>query len=192
MVAGAKALESHLAGSRATDTLKEANNMATKYDKIETAEKLVELVKWQGLYTDMESIVRVQDIIAKSSYEDLAEMAADGAKQDTLFMILTKVWNWQDVVRFWNSYINPEHKELIRMKNKVDELTGEAEHLEGQINNEHQLRMDASFENADLKQRVSALQADVHDRDMTIMSLKAELYDLMKKLEMQDLLMKEG
>lgn len=166
--------------------------MATKYDKIETAEKLVELVKGQGLYTDMESIVRVQDIIAKSSYEDLAEMAADGAKQDTLFMILTKVWNWKDVAQFWNSYVNPEHKELIRMKNKVDELMGEAEHLEGQINNEHQLRMDASFENVDLKQRVSALQADVHDRDMTIMSLKAELYDLMKKLEMQELLMKEG
>lgn len=155
--------------------------MATRYDKISTTAELVNFVKSQGLDTDTDSIVRVQDIIAKSPYEELAEIASDGAKQDTLFFILTHAWNWRDVIHFWNAYINPEHKELKDLKGEAAKYKQEIHRLKGEFKLEHEIRLAATAETVSLKGEVNRLQVELHDRDMTIMELKAELYDYMKR-----------
>lgn len=160
--------------------------MATKYDKISTTAELVNFVKSQGIDTDCASIVRVQDIIAKSPYEELAEIASDGSKQDTLFFILTHAWNWRDVIQFWNSYVNPEHKELKELKGKAAKDKEEIDRLKGEVKQEHETRLEATAEALSMKDEVSRLQAELHDRDMTIMELKAELYDHMKREARKD------
>lgn len=160
--------------------------MATRYDKINTTAELVKFVKSQGIDTDCDSIVRIQDIIAKSPYEELAEIASDGSKQNTLFFILINAWNWRDVIRFWNSYVNPEHKELKVLKGKASEDKVEIGRLEEAVKQEHETRLEATAKALSMKEEVTRLQAELHDRDMTIMELKAELYDYMKREARKD------
>lgn len=178
----------------------------SKYDRIKTAAELVAEVRLHGLSLAQEDITRAQDIFGRSSIEELVALANDigrndenglpdpngtwssnrPATQDTFYSIAFHIWNWQDATRFWNNYTNPAREETEKLRGK---LLGEMKQhkntqkaLEDQkatTDAEHQSRLAETAEKLALKDKCEKLGAELHDRDMTIMELKAKLYDLM-------------
>lgn len=174
--------------------------MKSIYDEIKTAAELVRHVSLHGLSTKEEDVSRAQDIFGHSTIEELDTLANDigrnnengepdpngswssGRKgtRDTFYFILFKIWNYEDAVRFWNEHTNPEHKQLksaVREKATADE---EVKSLVKALKAETDMKY-AEKDRAEKAERiVCSLKDEMHDKDMTIMKLKAELYDLMK------------
>lgn len=91
------------------------------YEGIKTAKDLVLTVMVKGLSTDLNDICRAQDIFGHSTVSELVSLANNetGCRfhtRDTFYFILFKIWHYEDAVRFWNLYTNPEHKELERLR----------------------------------------------------------------------------
>ena len=178
----------------------------SKYDNIETAADLVTEVQLNGLSTDQEDICRVQDIFGQSPVKELIRLANDigcnnaqgepdpegtwsgGRKgtQGTFYMIVSHIWNWEEVTRFWNRHTNPEHKQVEELREKLKAEM--AEHLntkkaleEQRVSTdaEHKFLLAEKGKRIEQGEKIESLKAEIHDRDMTIMELKAKLYDLM-------------
>lgn len=176
------------------------------YDSIKTAAELVREVQAHGMSTAQEDLIRAADIFGHSSVKELVELANDigmnnrngepdpkgtwssGRKptQDTFYFIASRIWHWDEVVRFWNLNTNPQHKELADLRKIRDGLTNDIGRLEGQLETskaevkaEHESRLAETSEKLKAQKKISQLEAEVHDRDMTIMELKARLYDLL-------------
>ena len=171
----------------------------TQLDQIETATELVALVSWQGVSTKQEDICRMQDIVGHSTIEELDRLAndigADGypdnpnsttfsgrrGTRDTFYHLLSVIWNWQDLLNFWNEHTNPDHKALAETKKELKKYTdwhigdsSRIHELNGQVE-------EAANAAVNAKGEVSKLQQTLKDKDREIMELKAKLYDLMVK-----------
>lgn len=177
--------------------------MNSIYDNIKTAAELVSYVSVHGLSTKDEDICRAQDIFGHSTIGELVDLANDiGAcdehgnpdpngswyngrrgTRDTFYSIAFHIWNWEDAVRFWNLHTNLEHEQLNLVMDDNKQKDKKIAELQMQIDQEHEMRLAEIATALDSSKKVSRLAAEVHDRDMTIMELKAELYDLMKKVE---------
>lgn len=177
--------------------------MASIYDSIKTAAELVSYVSVHGFSTKDEDICRAQDIFGHSTIGELVDLANDigrsnengehdpngswgnGRKgtRDTFYWIAFKIWSWEDAVRFWNMHTNPEHERLkiVREDNKDKEK--KIAYLHKEIDKEQEKRRFETETALDADRKVRHLEAELHARDMTIMELKAELYDLMKAME---------
>lgn len=180
--------------------------MSSKYSNIKTATELVNEVMVRGLSLDTDDLIRAQDIIGHSSIEELARLAndigrnnADGepdpngsfssnrpATQNTMYMILFQIWNWEDAVRFWNTHTNPEHKHNKELREKLkSEMTEHAKTKEAlkqqkiSTDAEHKFLQIERGNSSEKAEKIRSLEAEIHDRDMTIMELKAKLYDMM-------------
>jgi hypothetical protein len=171
----------------------------SKYDSIKTAADLVAEVQLHGLSTAQEDICRAQDIFGDSPIKELIRLANDigrdnskgepdpkgtwggGRKgtQGTFYMIASSIWNWEDVTRFWNQHTNPEREELLKLRGSCKILEQEVSQKAEEAAKEHRLRLEETSEKLGLKGDVEKLRAELHDRDMTIMELKAKLYDLL-------------
>lgn len=171
----------------------------SKYDSIKTAAELVEEVRLNGLSMAQEDICRAQDIFGSTSVEELARIANDTgmnnekgepdpkgtwssgrkATQGTFYMIASSIWNWEDVTRFWNQHTNPEREELLKLRGSCKTLEQEVSQKAEEAAKEHRLRLEETSEKLGLKGDVEKLRAELHDRDMAIMELKAKLYDLL-------------
>lgn len=108
--------------------------------------------------------------------------------QDTFYCIISHIWNWQEVVRFWNCHTNPDVGKLAAMKTTVDALKEANENLheklaesKEEIKREHEARLAGTSARLEALKEVDRLAAELHDRDMEVMALKAKLYDLMMK-----------
>ena len=106
--------------------------------------------------------------------------------RSTFYFVLFKIWNWEDAVRFWNQHSSPEHegvKELqAKLQAEMAEHTKTKEALKEQrisTDAEHKFLLIERGKRVEQAEKISSLEAEVHDRDMTIMELKAKLYDLM-------------
>lgn len=175
------------------------NAIITTLDQVTTATELVGLVSWQGVSTKQEDISRMQDIIGHSTIGELDLLAndigADGypdnpksqvfsgrrGTRDTFYHLLSVIWNWQDLLDFWNKHTNPDHKkleetkaELQRHKEWLKQKTDRVVDLNSQLEEAATVAVDAQSENRKLQQAL-------HDKDREIMELKAKLYDLMVK-----------
>lgn len=173
----------------------------SKYDSIETAAELVAEVQINGLSMAQEDICRAQDIFGHTAVEELARLANDigrnnengepdpkgtwssGRKgtQGTFYMIVSNIWNWTEVTRFWNLYTNPEHEMLLKLKEDKKSQDERIGHLEKDVKVEHDLRLDEAAEKFRLRDEVDRLETMLHERDMKIMELKAKLYDLVNE-----------
>lgn len=150
----------------------------SKYDKIETAAELVAEVQLHGLSTNQEDICRAQDIFGNSPLEELARLANEKATQRTFYMILSNIWNWEDVTRFWNQYTNPQTKELEELRKEHIKLNMM---YEGSLNRNSELKRLLEEEAGlamDLQTRVGDAQRVAEDAEAEVMRLKAKLYDL--------------
>ena len=173
----------------------------SKYDGIKSAADLVIEVQLHGLSTAQDDICRVQDIIGHASIEELDRLANDigrnnaegnpdpkgtwsssrPATQSTFYSILSHVWNWEDLTRFWNEHTNPQTDELRELRAINSRLGKENEAL---ASCRAELLEDAkrgaeciSALNNDLMEaraRADAAEAEV-------VKLKARLFDLLCK-----------
>lgn len=170
----------------------------SKYDSIKTAAELVAEVQIHGLSTDQEDICRAQDIFGSTPIYELALLAndigrnnADGeldpkgtwssgrkGTQGTFYMIVSSIWHWEEVTRFWNQHTNPEREELLDLRSSCKNLKREASQKAEEAAKEHDLRLAETSEKLKLKEEAERLGAELHDRDVIIMELKAKLYDL--------------
>lgn len=177
--------------------------MGSKYDSIKTAAELVAEVQAHGLSLAQEDICRAQDIFGRSAVQDLVALANDigrnnengepdpkgtwssgrKATQGTFYSIAFRIWSWEDAVRFWNRHSNPEHEEVVELRAKLKAELAEHAETKNTLRREHTEHQAEKGRVLDLKEKVESLEAEVHDRDMTIMELKAKLYDLMVKKE---------
>lgn len=173
--------------------------MSSKYDSIKTAADLVSEVQLNGLSVDQEDICRAQDIFGHTAIEELVRLANDigmnnaqgepdpkgtwssgrKATRGTFYMIVTNIWHWEEVTRFWNLYTNPQTEELKELKSAYSTMKEEASHKHEEAIKEHDLRLAETSEKLELKAEVEKLRAEIHDRDMAVMELKAKLYDLL-------------
>lgn len=180
--------------------------MASKYDSIKTAAELVAEVRLHGLSLAQEDITRAQDIFGRSSVDELVALANDigrnndkgksdpkgtwssdrPATQATFYSIAFHIWNWQDATRFWNLHTNPEHERLVEvrairdaLREALDNMDKKLAESKEQTKQEHEARLAEISEKLEAQKEAERLAAEVHDRDMTIMELKAKLYDLM-------------
>ena len=177
----------------------------SKYDDIKTAAELVAEVQAHGLSLDQEDICRAQDIFGNSPIEELVRLANDigrnnrngepdpkgtmssgrPATQNTFYSILFRIWYWEDATRFWNQHTNLEHEgyrelqEKLRAEMSEHSKTKEAlKEQEISTDAEHKFLLIERGKRVEQAEKISSLEAEVHDRDMTIMELKAKLYDL--------------
>ncbi len=183
--------------------------MASIYDSIKSAEELVRLVAMQGLSTKQEDIVRAQDIFGHESVDELVRLAHDNGRLDgpngkpdykgswsdgrkglsaTFYSVLFQIWNWEDATRFYNLHSNPEHDAFLELEAKLKEEMAEhtatkkeLEHQVEQVQAEHKRYREECGAKLEAQEEVKHLKTEVYDRDMTILELKAKLYDLMMK-----------
>lgn len=182
----------------------------SQYDKIKTATDLVREVRMNGLSTKQEDLNRAADIIGRSSIEELDMLAndigrdnANGepdpkgtfssgriATQDTFYSIVSHIWHWDDVTRFWNKHTNPDHEKLADLRNAIalrdddlDKASKKLKACEEREEQEHEMRLSCERELMKANEQINQLLAELHDRDMTIIELKAKLYDLITEKE---------
>lgn len=180
--------------------------MGSKYDSIKTAAELVAEVQANGLSLMQEDICRAQDIIGRSAVKDLIELANDIGRDNglgdpdpkgtwsngrhetrsTFYFVLFKIWNWEDAVRFWNQHSNPEHEKFEELQTKLkDEMAEHSKTKEAlkeqriSTDAEHKFLLVERGKRSEQGEKIRSLEAELHDRDMTIMELKAKLYDMM-------------
>lgn len=175
------------------------NAIITTLDQVTTARDLVALVSWQGVSTKLEDIRRMQDIIGHSTIEELDLLAndigADGypdnpksttfsgrrGTRDTFYHLLSVIWNWQDLLNFWNEHTNPDHFRVKELEEKVKKAEAACKKFNEEYN---ELRKGAE-ELSNHKMKLTEVAMDQKNRlaakDREIMELKAKLYDLMVK-----------
>lgn len=171
----------------------------SKYDDIKTAAELVAEVRAHGLSLDQEDICRAQDIFGNSPIEELVRLANDigrnnekgeadpkgtwssgrPATQNTFYSILFRIWNWEDATRFWNQHTNPEHEGYRELQEKLRAEMSEHSTTKKALENEHKAVLNERSQVCELKAKVACLESFRHENNMTIMELKAKLYDLM-------------
>lgn len=182
--------------------------MASKYDRIHSAEELLKDVAMHGLSTAQEDICRAQDIFGHSEVKELVRLANDNGRlkgfggepdprgtvnsgRDGLskyfYQVAFHIWNWEDAVRFYNRHSNfpviDAMDELQEIRKKNTELNAALMAANDATVQEHKMRLDETAEKLDAQKEIERLKAELHDRDMAIMELKAKLYDLMVKEE---------
>lgn len=173
--------------------------MASIYDNIKTAKDLISEVMVSGLSTNQEDICRAQDIIGNSTIEELVELANDigrddehgnpdpkgswcrgrRATQGTFYMVLFHIWNWEQATNFWNLHTNPDREKMGAYYEAKAKAECELEHLKDEVKKEHNIRLKETVDKKTALDEVERLKAELHDREMKIMELKAKLYDLM-------------
>lgn len=104
----------------------------SEYDNIQSAKELVRHIQFHGLSTKQVDRNRAADIIGNSSVQELVELANDIGRNDadgnpdpngswsssrrptqgTFYHLLSLIWNWEDVCRFWDQHTNPSRKRL--------------------------------------------------------------------------------
>lgn len=177
--------------------------MNSKYDSIKTAAELVKEVRLNGLSLAQEDICRAQDIFGNTPIEELAFLANDigrnnrdgepdpkgtvssdrPATQNTFYSILFRIWHWEDATRFWNQHSNPEHEEIVELRAKLKAEMSEHSATKKALEHEHNAVLNERSQVCELKAKVACLDSKVCDQNMTIMELKAKLYDLMVREE---------
>ena len=175
----------------------------SKYDSIKTAAELVAEVRVHGLSLAQEDICRVKDIFGNAPIEDLVALANDigrnnrngepdpkgsmssnrPATQNTFYSILFRIWHWEDATRFWNQHTNPEHEEVMELRAKLKAEMSEHSTTKKALEHEHSAVLDERGQVCELKAKVACLESFRHENNMTIMELKAKLYDLMVEKE---------
>ena len=179
--------------------------MASIYDSIKTAAELVSYVSVHGISTKMEDTCRAQDIFGHSTLEELDALANDNGScnekgepdpngtwgngrkgtRDTFYSILFHIWTYEDAVRFWNQHTNPEHKQLEAERIAKEDAIANAAGLLETLNDEHNIRLEEAARAEKAEAKAASYSSIIYDREMTIMELKAEIYDLRKQLEMK-------
>lgn len=171
----------------------------SKYDSIKTAAEMVQEVRMHGLSTAQEDLNRIADIFGNTQIEELDRLANDIGRnnehgepdpkgswssnrqptQGTFYYVISHIWNWEEVTRFWNLHTNPEHEMLAGMKGDIKLLESQLENSKAEVKAEHEARLAETSEKLKAQAEIDRLNGELHSKDMEIMELKARLYDLL-------------
>ena len=146
--------------------------LKTKLEQIETAAELVALVSWQGVSTKQEDISKMQDIIGHSTLDQLDVLANDKNTKSNFYHLLSVIWNWEDLIRFWNEHTDPGYKELR-------ELREHSKDMEEQINRAAQEKATSRDMYNHQAERARNAEKKVEELEAEILKPKAKLYDMM-------------
>lgn len=177
---------------------KGVNNMSI-YDEIATAKDLIFEVKAHGLSTNVEDIVRIQDIFGNSATEELEALATDNGRRDTsgnpdqfgslssgnegtqkiFYQIIFAIWSWEDATRYYN-----EHSNILYIEGRQAVKTCDV--LNSEIARKDEIIATLNGVVAERKEAIKELtnekvdyQKEIDEKDAEIIKLKAKLYDLM-------------
>lgn len=157
----------------------------SKYDNIKTATALVSEVKANGLSMETEDICRAQDILGGAPVEELvglANLTGPSGTRDTqsvFYMIVSRVWNWSQMVEFWNRHTNPQTKELRELREEHKKLS---RLYDGLLARRDELLADQKMgaEAIDkLNTRIGDAQRAAEEAEAEVVRLKAKLYDIL-------------
>ena len=163
--------------------------MSSKYDNIKTAAELVSEVQLHGLSLAQEDICRAPDIFGPNPIgrdNEKGEPDPKGSRssgrratQSTFYSILTNIWHWEEVTRFWNTYTNPQTEELKRNRDAYDFVVEGNKKLKSE-NDELKEQVDELLERESglVLQRDEALDRAEY-AEAEVVRLKAKLYDLL-------------
>ena len=162
----------------------------SKYGDIETIDELITCAMCTGFSYDHEDVMRASDIILNTPYDELARYANDKETHSTFYMILWNIWDFERVADFWNKYTNPDHKAMLEIQSKLtaemEEHSRTKEALGKEIHEHAETKKKYLFEvscvNKAWEEAVD-LQEEIHNLNMTIIELKAKLYDMMTEKE---------
>lgn len=168
--------------------------MASIYDKIKTARELLIEVQIHGFSTKDEDICRAQDIIGRTSVEELDALANDNGidggmrtgrrvTQAVFYQVLFHIWYWEEATRFYNQHSNSEYKKLRESGVDAQKTKEQLAKAMEDIQREHEVVLNERSKVIKLERELEGLSSELHDREMTIMELKAKLYDLTVKEE---------
>lgn len=157
----------------------------SKYDNIKTATALVSEVKANGLSMETEDICRAQDILGGAPVEELvglANLTGPSGTRDTqsvFYMIVSRVWNWSQMVEFWNRHTNPQTEELQGLRSVNKELVKENKALTA-LRDELLADQKVGAEAIDkLNTRIGDAQRAAEEAEAEVVRLKAKLYDVL-------------
>ena len=171
----------------------------SKYDSINTATDLVAEVQLNGLSMAQEDICRAQDIFGRTSIGELARLANDigrnnsdgepdpkgtwssGRKgtQGTFYAIVSCIWNWEEVTRFWNLHTNPQTEELKKQQDAYDFIVKNNEKLKSENDGLREAQLNLLAEREDLRTRTGDAQRRAEEAEAEVIRLKAKLYNLL-------------
>lgn len=157
----------------------------SKYDSIKTATELVAEVKAHGLSVETLDICRAQDIMGGAPVEELvglANMTGPAGTRDTqsvFYMIISRVWNWSQMVEFWNRYTNPQTEELKRNRDAYDFVVDESEKLRAENDKLKDRVASLLAEQTELRTRTGDAQRAAEEAEAEVVRLKAKLYDVL-------------
>lgn len=151
----------------------------SKYDNIKTATALVSEVKANGLSMETEDICRAQDILGCAQVEELAFLANNETYQGAFYMTITRIWNWSQVVQFWNAHTNPQTEELKRMQSAFDFTASECDRLNNELGRLRGERSNLVKELEDSRIRIGDVQRAAEEAEAEVVRLKAKLYDVL-------------
>ena len=166
-----------------------------------TAAELVMDAMMHGFSINQDDICATQDVFGHTAIEELDRLANDIGRNNEngepdpkgtwssgrkptrgqFYSILFNIWSWEDATRFWNEHSNPEREELLLLRKTCKEWAAQCDRQDEQLKLEHKARLDETNARLDAEERAGRLAAEVHDKDMEIMELKAKLYDMMMK-----------
>lgn len=182
----------------------------SKYDSIGTAAELIKEVQLNGLSTDIDDLNRAADIFGRSPVKELVTLANDIGRnnddgepdpkgswssdrkptRDTFYLIAKYIWSFEDVTRFWNMHTNPDHEKLKELRDLQGGLKKDLVRLEEELRtrrdearSEHEARLAETSDKLKAQKEIDRLSAELHDKNMEVMELKAKLYDMMVKEE---------
>lgn len=173
--------------------------MSSKYDGIKTAAELIAEVQLNGLSTEVLDICRAQDIFGNAPMEELIRLANDigrnnengepdpkgtwssgrKATQSTFYMIVSHIWNWEEVTRFWNRHTNPQTEELEKLRQEHQKLKMMYDGSLNRIENLEKALAENAGLVADLRTSAGNAQRAAEEAEAEVVRLKAKLYDLL-------------
>lgn len=173
--------------------------MGSKYDSIKTAAELVSEVQLHGLSTAQEDICRAQDIFGHTPLEELARLANDigrnndqgepdpkgscssgrRATQNTFYSILSIIWHWEEVTRFWNQHTNPQTEELKKREMAYNAVADGNRKIRAENDELKERLQELSVERTDLIAHADYAQHRLDKAEAEVLRLKAKLYDLL-------------
>lgn len=153
--------------------------MARHYDKIKTVRELINDVRAHGFSTAVEDICRVQDIFGHSSIEELAGVANENSQE--FYMVLFKIWRWDEATAFYNEHSNPVN--INSLKKELSDCKEQLEASKKQISEFGKGYSKELENNAKLGKALDEYEKENQDLKDEIIKLKAKLYDIMVKKE---------
>ena len=94
------------------------------------------------------------------------------------------------MTRFWNMHTNPDHEKLKELRDLQGGLKKDLVRLEeelrtsrDEVRSEHEVRLAETSDKLKAQKEIDRLSAELHDKNMEVMELKAKLYDMMVKEE---------